>query len=46
MIAFSMLYAGICPAATLIVFVYFIIDTKLARYTDMYCMQRPVQGRQ
>ena len=43
MVAFSMLYCGICPPSTLIVFIYFIIDNTLTRYMDMYWMQRPIQ---
>ena len=37
----SMLYAGICPIGTAIVFVYFIADEYMTRYTDCFCMQRP-----
>ena len=43
MLTFSMLYCGVCPAATLIVFVYFMVECKLNRYADMYCFQRPLQ---
>ena len=43
MVAFSILYAGICPGATLAAFIYFMVDTTLARYSDMYVMQRPIQ---
>ena len=42
MLGFGMLYAGICPAATLVVFLYFLADIWMMRYTDMYCIQRPV----
>ena len=38
MVSFSMLYCGICPPATLVVFIYFLLDSKLGRYTDMYCL--------
>jgi hypothetical protein len=34
----SMLYAGICPIGTAIVFIYFIADEYMTRYTDCYCM--------
>ena len=38
MLGFGMLYAGICPAATAIVFLYFVADIWMMRYTDMYCI--------
>ena len=41
-----MFYAGICPIGTAIVFLYFIADEFMARYTDCYCMQRPLQENQ
>ena len=40
MLSLGMLYAGVCPPATLIVFIYFLLDIWLMRYTDMYCIQR------
>lgn len=43
LIAMSIFYAGICPAATVLVFIHFIIENFLERYTDCYCMQRPLQ---
>jgi len=43
LIGLSLLYAGICPIGTAIVFVYFIIDDIMATYTDCYCMRRPLQ---
>ena len=46
MLSFGMLYAGICPLATLVVFVYFLIDIWLMRLTDMYCIQRPIARNQ
>ena len=44
MLSFGIIYAGICPPATLIVFLYMLIDIWAMRYTDMYCIQRPVIG--
>jgi hypothetical protein len=35
LVGFSMLYAGVCPLATLVVFVYFIFDNYLMMYCDI-----------
>jgi hypothetical protein len=32
MVSFSMLYAGVCPLATLLIFVYFCITAKFEEY--------------
>jgi len=42
LIGLSILYAGICPIGTAIVFVFFICDDFMARYTDCFCMRRPI----
>lgn len=40
---FAMLYAGICPLATLIICVYFMFDNALMRYSESNYQQRPMQ---
>jgi hypothetical protein len=42
LIGLSILYAGICPVGTAIVFVFFICDDYMATYTDCFCMRRPI----
>lgn len=46
LIGLSVLYAGICPISTVFVFLYFIAEDLMARYTDCYCMRRPIQENQ
>jgi hypothetical protein len=41
MVSFSMLYAGVCPVATLLIFVYFCITTRLEEYQDLNIYSRP-----
>jgi hypothetical protein len=36
----GILYAGLCPAATIVIFFFFLIDSVIDRYTDCYVMQR------
>lgn len=36
LVGFSMLYASVCPLATLVVFVYFIFDNYLMMYCDIH----------
>lgn len=43
LVGFSMLYAGLCPIATPIVCIYFILDNYLMRYSESYHLQRPLQ---
>jgi hypothetical protein len=37
MLSFGMLYVGVCPVATLIVWVWFVIVGFLDKYIDLYC---------
>lgn len=34
----GILYAGLCPAATIIIFIFFLIDSVIDRYADCYIM--------
>lgn len=43
LVGFAMLYAGICPLATLIIVVYFMFDNALMRYSESNYQQRPLQ---
>lgn len=42
MLSFSLLYVGVCPAATALVFCYFLIVNYLDKHEDLYCFLRPI----
>jgi len=42
MLSFGLLYVGVCPAATILVFIYFAINNALTLYEDLFCFLRPI----
>jgi hypothetical protein len=42
MVSFSMLYCGVCPLATLLIFGYFCITQRLEEFQDLNVFTRPV----